>query len=63
MTDLAVKQPRNQTQQKGNLFILNQFFGPQPNEGIRQFVEEVKFLGDDDIKLLADGIRNETFTY
>ena len=62
MTDLAVKKD-NQTQKKGNLFILNKFFGPQPGEGIRQFVEEVKLLGEDNIKLLADGIRNETYTY
>ena len=61
MTDLAVAS--NQTQKKGNLFILNQFFGPQAGEGIRQFVEEVKLLGDHDIALLADGIRNETYTY
>ena len=62
MTDLAVK-PDNQTQKKGNLFVLNKFFGPLGGEGIRQFVEEVKLLGDTNIALLADGIRDETYDY
>ena len=62
MTDLAVKK-NNRTQKKGNLFELNKFFGPREGEGIRQFVEEVKLLGNTDIALLANGIRNETYTY
>ncbi len=61
MTDLAIKDKK--TKEKGDLFILNHFFGPREGEGIRKFVDEIKLLGSDNAKLLANGIRNETFNY
>ena len=61
MTDLALKIKTEK--KKGNLFMLNKFFGPREGEGIRQFVEEVKLLGEENTKILADGIRDKTFNY
>jgi len=62
VTDLDIKN-KTKTKKKGDLGTLHKFFGPREGEGIRLFVEETKLLGQDNAKLIADGIRNKTFTY
>ncbi len=61
MTDLDIKDKVKKP--KGDLGVLHQFFGPREGESIRKFVEEVKAIEQDNAKLLADGIRDETFNY
>lgn len=48
---------------KSNAVVLLQFFGVRDGQSKREFVQEINELGEETKQLLADGIRNETYTY
>jgi predicted CopG family antitoxin len=48
---------------KGDVVILKEYFGLKEDEDLKGFLEELKKLSSEEKTLLADGIRNGSFTY
>lgn len=48
---------------KTDIMVLKEFFGTREGETLTQFVAEMRELGEDDKAILAEGIRNGTYTY
>jgi hypothetical protein len=48
---------------KGDVSILKEFFGLKKDQDLRGFLAELKELSMEEKTILADGIRNGSFTY
>lgn len=51
------------TKPKSDMLTIKEFFGTREGETLQDFAKEIRALSDQDKAQLAEGIRNETFTY
>ena len=49
--------------QKSDANVISNYFGKLPGQNLSDFMAEYKALSSEDKKALADGIRDESFTY